>query len=95
MVAIILPLVLLADAVVLFAAYNISKNNAIENCKNNVRQAAVIASQYFEFVDPSDLNEAKTCSTIFNQLCDTMDMAYIYTERIYPEQGKKQYPSLC
>lgn len=94
MVAIILPLVLLADAVVLFAAYNISKNNAIENCKNNVRQAAVIASQYFEFVDPSDLNEAKTCSTIFNQLCDTMDMAYIYTERIYPEQGKKQYLSL-
>ena len=91
LVLIMLPLVLLTDCAILFATYTITYNQTLEHCKDDVRQAALIAAKYFEIYDPYVLEDAEQCSKSFDELCEAMDMAYIYTEIPYPELNHKQY----
>lgn len=94
LVTIILPLVLLADAVVLITAYRVTYNTTMKYCQDDVRQAAVIAAKYFEMFNPYILEDTEKCNENFNELCEVMDMTYIYTERLLIEQGNTIYLSI-
>lgn len=90
----LLPLVLLTDTAVLFASYKLTYNRTINHCKDDVRQAALVAAQYFEMYDPYDYEAGEMCGENFDILCDLMDMAYIYTEVPDPENNKKTYVAI-
>ncbi len=94
LVLVILPLVLLADAVILVAAYKITYDSTIDFCREDVYEAAMIAAQEFEMFNPSDIKNAEQCNPYFDSLCETMGMQYIYTETIRPDQNNKVYLSL-
>ena len=94
LVLIILPLVLVTDLAVLSAAYLITFDNTMARSREDVKQAAVIAAKYFEMVDPYDHQDLKECSESFEELCEIMDMAYVYTEIPDPSKSCKTYLSI-
>lgn len=94
LVFIILPLVLLADIIVLTVAYFITYEATMANCRENVKQAALIASKYFEMADIWSESDLKLFNESFDELCEVMDMTYIYTEIPSPEKSCKTYLSI-
>lgn len=93
-VLIILPLVLIVDIAVLSAAYVITYQSTMAHCRDDVENAAVIAARYFEMADIDSEAELNIFCESFDELCEVMDMAYVYTEIPDPEKGCKKYLSI-
>ena len=94
LVLLILPLVLITDLAVLFGSYLITYNATMNKCREDVREAALIAADYFETVDVSINDDLLDRAARFDSLCDIMGMAYIYTEALDPDKGCKTYLSI-
>lgn len=94
LVLIMLPLVLVADTIVLTAAYIITYEATMANCRENVNQSAVIAAQNFELADIKSEEDLKMFNDNFDELCEMMGMVYIYSEKPDPEKGCKTYLSI-
>lgn len=93
-VLVILPLVLIADMIVLTAAYMITYEFTMAQCRERVKQAAVIAADYFKIADINSEEDLTYFAATYDKLCEIMDMAYIYTETPDPENGRKKYLSI-
>ena len=87
LVLLILPLVLITDLAVLFGSYLITYNATMNKCREDVREAALIAADYFETADVSINDDLLDRAARFDSLCDIMGMAYIYTEALDPDKG--------
>ena len=94
LVLLILPLVLITDLAVLFGSYLITYNATMNKCREDVREAALIAADYFETADVSVNDDLLDRAARFDSLCDIMGMAYIYTEALDPDKGCKTYLSI-
>ena len=94
LVLLILPLVLITDLAVLFGSYLITYNATMNKCREDVREAALIAADYFETADVSINDDLLDRAARFDSLCDIMGMAYIYTEALDPDKGCKTYLSI-
>lgn len=91
LVLLILPLVLIADLAVLLGSYLITYNATMNKCREDVREAALIAADDFETADVSIKKDLQDRTERFDSLCNIMGMAYIYAEIPDPDKGCKTY----
>ena len=74
LVLIVLPLVIIADSLVLAMAYQTTYRRNIDHCKEDVQNASELAAKYFEQRDPYDLEDAAISDNYFSNLCKILDM---------------------
>lgn len=94
LVLIIFPLILIADTLVLAAAYFLTYELTMVSCRENVEHAALVAASYFEMADINSENDLLLFNESFDDLCKNMDMVYIYAEVPDPEKKTKTFLSI-
>ena len=90
----ILPLVLITDLAVLLGSYIITYNATMNKCREDVKEAAFIAANYFETADISRNYDLEDSAARFDSICNIMGMAYIYTEIPDLDKGSVTYLSI-
>lgn len=91
---IVLPLVIIADSLVLAMAYQTTYRRNIDHCKEDVQNASELAAKYFEQRDPYDLEDAAISDNYFNNLCRILDMEYVYAQKLDVENESIQFLSI-
>ena len=88
---IILPLVLIADIIVLIAAYNHVRQTAYDEYKLDIQNAAEVTNVLLEDCDLKSQKEAEIDSAQLSELCDLLDMPYLYVLEIDEEAETIKY----
>ena len=68
----------LAECIMMFVLYNVTYNQAIEDATENIRYAAPNCASTFEFYDPNDLSDYQDAREFLNNLCNGLDITYLY-----------------
>lgn len=68
----------LAECIMMFVLYNVTYNQAIEDATENIRYAASNCASTFEFYDPNDLSDYQDAREFLNNLCNGLDITYLY-----------------
>lgn len=87
----IIPLILLVDALVLLLSYNITYNNNLKSCERRIRNAAEAAAEYSEELDLSHNDMGTYAGEFYTRLCKTYDITYIFAESIDLENNSETY----
>jgi sigma-B regulation protein RsbU (phosphoserine phosphatase) len=74
----IIPIVLVLDAIVLFLSYKTTYESNIESYQATIKNAAELATEIIVGYDLEDKDNAKECSDTLSSLCTTFDVTYIY-----------------
>ena len=89
-----LPVLLLMDFAVLLVAYHITYNNNLTHFSDDVRQASELAAKFFEIYDPNSDGDMEACSIQFDELCDILDISYIFAVKPDLESDSFTYYSV-
>lgn len=69
---------LLVEGVALAVMFQLNYTQSIKHSEDDLRHAAEFAAAAFESYDPYDLNDSKKCESVFDTICDSFDLPYIY-----------------
>ena len=82
---------LLVEGVAILFMYEWNYQRSIEMAKNDLRHAAEFAASAFELYDPYNLEDAKNSESIFQTICDSYDLPYIYAIKPDPVTRNEEY----
>lgn len=84
---ILMAILLLIEGAMLAGMYLLLSGNILDSCRDTIRRTATMAVHWFEMYDPNDLEDCKLASQAFTELCDDLEVTYIYA--IMPDVEKK------
>ncbi len=90
-ILIILPLVILADVFVLFAAYKHISENTYEHYIYDLQNVSMLADKTLGDRSLHDKENAEVESTVYKTLCEYLDVTYIYSLEVDTEQNTVKY----
>ena len=85
------PIVLMLDLLVLFLSYNITYDNNLKLCENQLRNAANLTVQYCESYNLYNNMESKELGKEYNKVCESFDITYVYVVDLDPEKNTETY----
>lgn len=68
----------LGEFVMMFVMYQFTYNNAVEDATASIRYAASTCANAFEVYNPDDLSDYKDSQAFLNNICDGLDITYLY-----------------
>lgn len=88
---IILPVIILAAVIVLVISYNYVYNLTFHHSVHDIRQAAELTDEILEDTDLNDENLSAVYSDTFDELCELLEIPYIYVIEIDEEKNTMKY----
>ena len=89
-----LPIVLLADFIVLASAYKVTYDNTINNAKKDARESVDVAAKQFEMIDPGVKSDLEICNNTFDEMCDILNLTYLYAIKPDLKNNTLEYLSI-
>ena len=87
----ILPLVLIADIIILVIEYGLTYRSDLRQSWAQVEAVSREVAEYFETSDPDEPEEVETSAWLFDYVCELADMAYVYCIEQGPEKNSIRY----
>ena len=92
-IMIILPLIIIAEAMVLILAHNYVSKMTYENYENDIENAAKVANELLEFCALKNAEDGILNSVVLSHLCEQLDLPYLYVIEVDEQQSTIKY--LC
>ena len=90
----ILPLVLIADAIILAFAYGLTRQSNLEQSRERVEQVSREVAKYYESFDPAHPEEIASSNWYLDSVCQLTDMTYIYCVVPNPDDRSIRFLSI-
>lgn len=74
----LLIIIVLGEAVMMFFLYQYTYNHAVEDATDNIKYAADSVSHVCEAYDPDNLDDYKDSTGFLNDICQGLDITYLY-----------------
>ena len=85
------PTVLLLDLLVLFLSYNITYENTVSMCENQLRNAAKLTAQYCEAFNLYEEIDSKEGGAGFDDICESLGITYLFVVDLDLEKNSETY----
>lgn len=82
---------LLVEGVALAFMYQWNYSYSIKNSEDDLRHAAAFAASAFRAYDPYNLDDSKNCESVFQTICDSFELPYIYAIKPNVETRDEKY----
>lgn len=93
-IAILLPIVLLINIIILSLEYNYTYNNTLKHCSEDIITAAKVIEDYVGIYDLNIPEDAEMCNKSLSALCREFGITYAYVLRINEKRNSETYISI-
>lgn len=93
-IAILLPIVLLTNCIILIVAYRVAYKLYYNSCAQTVTKAARVIEDFVGMYDLSDPEDVNECNESMSALCREFEITYAYVVRINADKKSETYVTL-
>ena len=84
-------IIVVLDLVVLLVSYNITYGNTVRSYEKQIQNAAEVAVQYTEDVDPTDSTSVEFLCNDYTNFCQMFGITYVFAVDLDVEQNKETF----